>query len=182
MSDDRDVHPTPIRERRRVAAIDAVEPDEWEMGDGTPGIVRKIAFRTDNNIVVHASAAGGTTSGWHHHGDRDVYGCLVEGNPAFEFGPGGATDEISLLVTSCTSSHGLSTGHQSDRRRTGGAAEFRRLRAARRERRRTGSRLRRSSAVAPPRTAGEPLTDEYVRSRPACTNRSFVYEVNPRAG
>jgi quercetin dioxygenase-like cupin family protein len=72
-----------------MAAIDVVTPVELETGDETPGIVRKVAFRTDNNIVVQAHAAGGTTSGWHHHGNRHVYGYLIEGEAAFEYGPGG---------------------------------------------------------------------------------------------
>lgn len=29
------------------------------------------------------------TSGWHHHGDHDVYGFVVSGRMRFEGGPGG---------------------------------------------------------------------------------------------
>lgn len=72
-----------------MTAIDVVTPDDLKAGDETPGIVRKVAFDTDDNCVVVARAAGGTTSGWHHHGNRHVYGYLIEGAGAFEYGPGG---------------------------------------------------------------------------------------------
>lgn len=72
-----------------MAVFEAVTPDELGAGDETPGIERKVAFETENNILVKAHVAGGTASGWHHHGDRHVYGFLLEGVAAFEYGPGG---------------------------------------------------------------------------------------------
>lgn len=78
-----------LHEGKDMAAIEVVTPDNLEIGDQTPGIVRKVAFKTDNNIMVQAHVDGGTTSGWHHHGDRDVYGYLVKGAAAFEYGSGG---------------------------------------------------------------------------------------------
>lgn len=66
-----------------------VAPDELEAADDTPGIVRKLAFQTGDNVMVQARVAGGTTSGWHHHGERHVYGYLVEGRAVLEYGPGG---------------------------------------------------------------------------------------------
>ncbi|MFH5802086.1 cupin domain-containing protein [Haladaptatus sp. CMAA 1911] len=68
-----------------MAAIDVVTPDDLERGEDTPGIVREVAFKTSNNIMIRAHAAGGTTSGWHHHGDRHVYGYLLNGVAAFEY-------------------------------------------------------------------------------------------------
>lgn len=55
----------------------------------TPGIVRRIAFHTDNNVMVEAFVNGGVTSGWHHHGDRHVYAYLLKGEAVLEFGPEG---------------------------------------------------------------------------------------------
>lgn len=57
--------------------------------DSTPGLTRKVAFRTDNNTLVQVHADGGVASGWHHHGDRHVYAHLVEGEAVIEYGPGG---------------------------------------------------------------------------------------------
>jgi hypothetical protein len=65
------------------AVFEAVTPDELGRGDETPGIERKVAFKTENNIVVQAHVTGGTESGWHHHGERHVYGYLLEGAAAF---------------------------------------------------------------------------------------------------
>jgi len=73
-----------------MTAIEVVTPDGLETGEATPGLDRKVAFRTDNNIVVKARAAAGTRSGWHHHGDRHVYGYLLEGEGVFDYGPGGS--------------------------------------------------------------------------------------------
>lgn len=72
-----------------MAPIETKTPDELEETDGTPGIDRKVAFQTDNNVMVQARAAGGAESGWHHHGDRHVYGYLIEGTAVMEAGPGG---------------------------------------------------------------------------------------------
>jgi uncharacterized RmlC-like cupin family protein len=41
-------------------------------------------------MLVRARAEGGITSGWHHHGDREVLGHVVRGTARFEFGPGGS--------------------------------------------------------------------------------------------
>lgn len=73
-----------------MADFEALTPDELAAGDETPGIERKVAFETGNNIVVEAHVTGGTESGWHHHGDRHVYGYLREGTAAFECGSGGS--------------------------------------------------------------------------------------------
>jgi len=55
----------------------------------TPGIVRRVAFHTDANVLVEAHVEGGVSSGWHHHGDRHVYAHLLEGAAVIEYGPGG---------------------------------------------------------------------------------------------
>lgn len=58
--------------------------------DGTPGITRKVAFQTDNNMLVQAHVDGGVSSGWHHHADRHVYAHLIEGTAVIEYGPEGS--------------------------------------------------------------------------------------------
>lgn len=80
-----------------MPVFEAVTPDELAAGDETPGIERKVAFETENNVVVQAHVADGTASGWHHHGDRHVYGYLLEGEAAFEYGPGG-TERTELTA------------------------------------------------------------------------------------
>lgn len=68
---------------------EAVAEEELKRGDDTPGIVRKVAFETDNNVTVKGHVAGGVESGWHTHCDRHVYGYLVDGTAVLEYGAGG---------------------------------------------------------------------------------------------
>ena len=67
---------------------------ELQENRDTPGIVRRVAFHTDTNVLVEAHVDGGVASGWHHHGDRHVYAHLLEGVAVVAEGPehGPATD------------------------------------------------------------------------------------------
>ena len=69
--------------------VSALGPHGLSVGAPTPGVVREIAFETGRATLIRARAEGGATSGWHHHGDRDVLGHVVRGRARFEFGPGG---------------------------------------------------------------------------------------------
>ena len=69
--------------------ISTVAPDSLTEAPGYPGVVREIAHSTARALLVRARAEGGTATGWHHHGDREVLGYLVHGRARFEFGPGG---------------------------------------------------------------------------------------------
>ena len=75
--------------------VETVTPDELEADESTPGVVRETVFETANNVMVRSRVAPGTTTGWHHHGDRHVYGYVVEGSGAVEYGSGGETAETS---------------------------------------------------------------------------------------
>jgi uncharacterized RmlC-like cupin family protein len=72
-----------------MARIRALGKDTLADAAGSPGIVRHKAFAGDGFQVVRARATPGVVSGWHHHGDYDVYGYMVSGNARFEWGPGG---------------------------------------------------------------------------------------------
>jgi quercetin dioxygenase-like cupin family protein len=69
--------------------VEVVSPEEVEGDESTPGVVRKTVFETETAVVVQSHIDGGTTTGWHSHGDRHVYGYIVEGAGAVEYGPGG---------------------------------------------------------------------------------------------
>ena len=69
--------------------VSAVAPDGLTQGDSTPGILREVAFSTDRALHVRGRVDGGVTSGWHHHGNREVLGYVVRGRLRFDFGPGG---------------------------------------------------------------------------------------------
>ncbi len=62
---------------------------------GSTGITRHLAFRGEGFLVVRSRVNPGVVSGWHHHGDYDVYGYVASGSARFENGPGGK-DAIAL--------------------------------------------------------------------------------------
>lgn len=61
----------------------------------TSGITRHFAFKGEEFLVVRSHGDPGIASGWHHHGDYDVYGYVVSGSVRFESGPGGR-DAVSV--------------------------------------------------------------------------------------
>lgn len=40
----------------------------------TPGVQRETALQGENFVILHSTAEGGVTSGWHHHGEHEVFG------------------------------------------------------------------------------------------------------------
>ncbi len=69
--------------------IRALQKDTLPEAPGSPGITRHLAFREEDFLVVRSRVEPGVVSGWHHHGDYDVYGHLISGSIRFEHGPGG---------------------------------------------------------------------------------------------
>jgi quercetin dioxygenase-like cupin family protein len=72
-----------------MAKIQGLAKDALSGAPGSPGIIRHMAFQGEGFLVVRSRANPGISSGWHHHGDYDVYGYLVAGVVRFECGPGG---------------------------------------------------------------------------------------------
>lgn len=63
--------------------------------DDTAGVSRQVIFETEDTIMVQSRVAGGVTTGWHHNGDRHVYGNVTEGHATLEYGPAGK-DSVDL--------------------------------------------------------------------------------------
>jgi len=78
-----------------MVKIRALEKNALSEAPGSPGIARHLAFKGDDFLVVRSRVDPGVVSGWHHHGDYDVYGHVVRGSARFENGPGGR-DAISV--------------------------------------------------------------------------------------
>jgi uncharacterized RmlC-like cupin family protein len=78
-----------------MAKIRGLEKDTLSEAPGSPGIARHLAFQGEGFMVVRSRVDPGVVSGWHHHGDYDVYGYLVSGSASFEDGRGGR-DSISV--------------------------------------------------------------------------------------
>jgi quercetin dioxygenase-like cupin family protein len=72
-----------------MAKIRGLEHDTLSEAPGSPGISRHLAFNGDDFLVVRSRVEPGIVSGWHHHGDLNVYGYIVSGTARFENGPGG---------------------------------------------------------------------------------------------
>ena len=69
--------------------IDVIRSADLRSGESTQGIVRDTAFEGRGFTVARSRVAGGATSAWHHHGERDLYGFLVLGRLRLEYGPEG---------------------------------------------------------------------------------------------
>jgi quercetin dioxygenase-like cupin family protein len=67
----------------------AVPQDTLKAGLKSSGVVRDVAFNGEGIAVLRSRVEPGTISGWHHHGDYDVYGYVVSGTSRFESGPDG---------------------------------------------------------------------------------------------
>jgi quercetin dioxygenase-like cupin family protein len=64
--------------------IQGLKADALSETPSTPGITRHLAFKGEDHMVVRARSKPGAISGWHHHGDYDVYGYVVSGSARFE--------------------------------------------------------------------------------------------------
>jgi quercetin dioxygenase-like cupin family protein len=69
--------------------VTAVAAEDLRPGAETPGVLREVAIETADTTLMRARAEPGARSGWHHHGERDVFGHVLRGRARFEFGPGG---------------------------------------------------------------------------------------------
>lgn len=70
--------------------IEVVRHQDLAEGKPTAGIIRSLAFDLPGVAVSKSRILRGVTSDWHHHGDRTLYGYLIEGRLRFDFGPGGS--------------------------------------------------------------------------------------------
>lgn len=76
--------------------VEIVTPAEIDADESTPGVIRETVFETPENVMVRSQVSPETVTGWHHHGDRHVYGYVITGSGAVEYGPtGDVTDAVS---------------------------------------------------------------------------------------
>jgi len=72
-----------------MSRIEVVREAELHASDLTEGIRREKAFDSGEIVVARSQVPRGVASGWHHHGERHLYGYLVAGRLRLEYGPGG---------------------------------------------------------------------------------------------
>ncbi len=65
--------------------VKVVRRSKLRPGHSTQGMKREIAFESEGILVARSRISGGKVSAWHHHGKREVYGFLVEGNLRIEY-------------------------------------------------------------------------------------------------
>lgn len=78
-----------------MSKIESMKNNNLKESPSTPGITRYLAFKDEMHRVLRAQSEPGVTSGWHHHGDYEVYGYVASGSARFESGPGGK-ESVSL--------------------------------------------------------------------------------------
>src|SRR5207302_9564178 len=69
-----------------MSTIEVVRKDHLTPGAVTQGIRRDRAFEAEDVVVALSQISVGTTSAWHHHGTRHLYGFLVSGRLRFDYG------------------------------------------------------------------------------------------------
>jgi len=74
--------------------VTTVGPGGLPAAAPTRGLTRELAFDTEKGMLTRVRAEGGITSGWHHHGDREVLGHVIRGRARFEFGREGGEHTI----------------------------------------------------------------------------------------
>jgi uncharacterized RmlC-like cupin family protein len=78
-----------LGEQGFMQQIEVARSGSLKAGYSTPGIVREKAFESAHRYIVvsRTRVAGGAMSGWHHHGQRHLYGFIVAGRMRLEHGP-----------------------------------------------------------------------------------------------
>jgi len=72
-----------------MVTIEIVRANHLQTGYPTPGVVRKRAFETERAVVSETHLEAGVVAGWHHHGERELYGFVISGRMRLEFGKSG---------------------------------------------------------------------------------------------
>lgn len=69
--------------------LTVVSRDELPPPEGDDAVSRQLVFDAATTMVVRSRVGAGATTGWHHNGDRHVYGHVVAGMATMEYGPAG---------------------------------------------------------------------------------------------
>jgi quercetin dioxygenase-like cupin family protein len=74
--------------------IEAQKKDALAKAPSTPGIQRELAFADGDHRVIRSRTEPGAVSGWHHHGEYDIFGYVVSGTARFESASAGGEATI----------------------------------------------------------------------------------------
>jgi quercetin dioxygenase-like cupin family protein len=72
-----------------MSGVQVMRKDALPEGAASPGISRQRALDGEGVQVLRSRSDPGVVSGWHTHGDYDVFGYVVSGTARLESGPAG---------------------------------------------------------------------------------------------
>ena len=78
-----------------MSKLQALKKGTLSEASASPGITRHLAYTGGGFLVLHAESVPGVISGWHHHGDYDIYGYVVSGSARLE---STSEDSESIIV------------------------------------------------------------------------------------
>jgi quercetin dioxygenase-like cupin family protein len=93
-------------EKPAMKEIEVVRTSVLRKSQATTGILRDVAFESATVLFARSRVPGGTESGWHHHGKRDVYGFVVAGRLRFDY----STDEKKSIAVAAGDSFHIPVG------------------------------------------------------------------------
>jgi quercetin dioxygenase-like cupin family protein len=67
-----------------MSKLQALKTGSLAEAPSSPGISRHLAFKGDGFMLLRSQSDPNVISGWHHHGDYDVYGYVVSGRVRLE--------------------------------------------------------------------------------------------------
>ncbi|WP_458210925.1 cupin domain-containing protein [Haladaptatus sp. NG-SE-30] len=72
-----------------MVELTVVTQEGLEKPEGSSDVSRQVAFDSEDVLLIQSRVGGGVSTGWHHNGDRHVFGYVVRGHAVLEYGPGG---------------------------------------------------------------------------------------------
>lgn len=69
--------------------VELVRAEDVRPAEGTPAMLRRVAFEAPGLWAGTVTTESGMESGWHHHGAHRSLIYMLEGQMRIEFGPGG---------------------------------------------------------------------------------------------
>jgi len=76
-----------------MSKIEGLQAGALLEASASPGIVRHLAFKGEGYRVLRSRSDPGMISGWHHHGDYDVYAYVASGYARME-------DKMTIITLS----------------------------------------------------------------------------------
>lgn len=80
--------------------ITVTSTTDFKEPERTLDVSRQVVFETEDTMMVQSRVAAGVTTGWHHNGNRHVFGYVVQGHAELEYGQHGK-NAVDLATGDC---------------------------------------------------------------------------------